>query len=169
LETCDLNGIAQSGYRAIYKKFTGAVNLVGKGLKIGCLPNPHKVTLIRQQLNMKVSEYVGAYYSICDTFEGATRKQGAKNKEQVRVSLNESNNFFVDVEQVQRTMICMYNFTSAGMNLLLHHVLIIFSIFFPFNFFLHAFNRVNKKEGHETCLFNLLSSALLSSLELCLG
>ena len=30
-------------------------------------------------------------------------------------------------------------------------------------------SRVNRKEGHGTCLFNLLSSALLSSLELCLG
>jgi len=122
LETCDLNGITQSGYRAIYKKFSGTVKSTGKGLRIGCLPNPHKVTLLRQYLNLKLSEYVGAYYSICDTLEVAAPNK-AKNKEPVRVSLNENN-------KVQRTMVDLYNFTLQGMNFSLHHVLIFFSIFF---------------------------------------
>jgi len=91
------------------------VKSAGKGLRIGCLPNPHKGTLTRQHLNLKLLEYVGAYYSICDILEVVAPNK-AKNKEPIRVRLNDSNNFFVDVEQVQRTMVDLYNFTLEGMN-----------------------------------------------------
>jgi len=68
-ETMDRNGITQVGYVAVYKQFKGATRAAGRGLRIGCLPNPHQISLARSMLNLKLSEYVGKYYSIVSTLE----------------------------------------------------------------------------------------------------
>lgn len=113
LETCDRNGITHAGYGAIYKKFKGAIKSVGKGLRIGCLPNPHTVSVARKMLNLKLGEYVGDYHSINNTLEvPATAK--SKAKDPIKVRLNDNNSLFVDVEQVQRTMVELYNVTHKG-------------------------------------------------------
>ena len=113
LETCDRNGITHAGYGAIYKKFKGAIQSVGKGLRIGCLPNPHTVSVTRKMLNLKLGDYVGEYYSINNTLEVPATAE-SKIEDPIEVKLNDNNSIFVDVEQVQRTMVELYNVTVEG-------------------------------------------------------
>jgi hypothetical protein len=113
LETCDRNGITHNGYEAIYKRFKGAARVAGRGLRIGCLPNPHQVSLARSMLNLKLTEYVGEYYSLNETLVVPASAK-ATSKEPVKVCLNEMNSLFVDVEQVQRTMVQLYGLTPSG-------------------------------------------------------
>jgi hypothetical protein len=116
LETCDRNGITHRGYGAIYKQFKGAAKSSGRGLRIGCLPNPHKISIARSLLNLKLQEYVGEYYPIISTLKASPT---GNNKEHVLVSLNEYNSLFTDVEQVQRTMVELYGITPQGCKLLI--------------------------------------------------
>ena len=46
LQTCDENMITQVGYNSFYKEFKGGIQSGGKGLQLGCLPNPHQVQLL---------------------------------------------------------------------------------------------------------------------------
>ena len=113
LETCDRNGITNAGYSAIYKKFKGGVKSVGKGLRVGCLPKPHAVSVLRKMLNLKVGEYVGKYHSINNSLEvSATVK--SKSKDPIHVKLNDNNSCYADVEQAQRTMVELYDITLEG-------------------------------------------------------
>jgi hypothetical protein len=112
-ETMDRNGITKPGYAAVYKQFKGATRVAGRGLRVGCLPNPHQISLARSMFNLKLSEYVGKYYSIVSTLE-VTPPPKSKSKDLVKVSLNEFNSIFVDVEQVQRTMVELYEITPSG-------------------------------------------------------
>jgi hypothetical protein len=112
-ETMDRNGITQASYAAVYKQFKGATRAAGRGLRVGCLPNPHQISLARSMLNLKLSEYVGKYYSIVSTVE-VTPPPKSKSKDLVKVSLNEFNSIFVEVEQVQRTMVELYEITPSG-------------------------------------------------------
>ena len=83
------------------------------GLRIGCLPNPHTVSVARKMLNLKLGDYVGEYYLINNTLEvPATAK--SKTEDPIKVKLNDNNSIFVDVEQVQRTMVELYNVTVEG-------------------------------------------------------
>lgn len=107
LETCDRSGITVDGYSAVYKTFKGAVKSAGKGLRISCLPNPHQVNLLRRQMNSKLDELIGSFYSINDTFIVPSNSK-SKNKDPVKVELNEINSFFADVEKVQATMVQLY-------------------------------------------------------------
>jgi len=50
-------------------------------------------------LNLKLTKYVGKYYSLNETLIVPTRAK-ATSKELVKVYLNEMNSLFVDVEQV---------------------------------------------------------------------
>ena len=111
-EAMDRNGITQVGYAAVYKQFKGATQAAGRGLCIGCLPNPHQISLARAMLNLKLSEYVGKYYSIVSTMD-VTPPPKSKSKDLVKVSLNEFNSIFVDVEQMQRTMVELYKITPS--------------------------------------------------------
>lgn len=113
LETCDRNGITHSGYGAIYKRFKGAARVAGRGIRVGCLPNPYQVSIARKMLNLKLVEYVGEYYSLNETLVVAPTAKSS-NKEPMKVCLNEMNSIFVDVEQVQRTMVLLYGFTEFG-------------------------------------------------------
>lgn len=113
LETCDRNGITHNGYEAIYKRFKGVARVAGRGLRIACLPNPHQVSLARRMLNLKLTEYVGEYYSLNETLVVPASAK-ATSKELVKVCLNEMNSLFVDVEQVQRTMVQLYGLTPSG-------------------------------------------------------
>ena len=107
LETCDRSGIVVDGYSAVYKTFKGAVKSVGKGLQISCLPNPHQINLLRRQMNYKLDELIGSFYNINDTFIVPSNSK-SKNKDPVKVELNEINSFFADVEKVQATMVQLY-------------------------------------------------------------
>ena len=120
LQTCDRNMISHSGYDAFYKQFKGAAKLVGRGIRIGCLPNPWHVSCARRMLNLKLSQYVGEYYSINETLMVPPSVKSAK-KEPVKVTLNEMNSLFCDIEQVQRTMVLLYGFTLDGTYLLNSH------------------------------------------------
>jgi hypothetical protein len=83
LETCDRNGITHAGYGAIYKKFKGAIKSAGKGLRVGCLPNPHTVSVARKMSNLKLGEYVGDYYSINNTLEVPATAKSKRNNRQL--------------------------------------------------------------------------------------
>ena len=117
LETCDRNMISHSGYDAIYKQLKGAAKLVGRRIIIGCLPNPWQVSCARRMLNLKLSKHVEEYYSINETFMVPPSAKFAK-KDLVKVTLNEMNSLFCDVEQVQRTMMLLYGLTLEGTYLL---------------------------------------------------
>ena len=62
LETCDRNGITHFGYDAIYKSFKGVVKSVGKGFRVGCLPNPYQVSKLRQEMNSQLEDMIGEHY-----------------------------------------------------------------------------------------------------------
>ena len=113
LETCDRNMISHSGYDAIYKRFKGAAKLVGRGIRIGCLPNAWQVSCAWRMLNLKLLEYVEDYYCINETLMVPPSAKSAK-KEPVKVTLNEMNLIFCDVEQVQCTMVLLYGITLDG-------------------------------------------------------
>lgn len=117
LETCDRNMISHSGYDAIYKRFKGGAKLAGLGMRIGCLPNPWQVSCARKMLNLKLLEYVGEHYSINESLMVPPSAKSTK-KEPVKVTLNEMNSLFCDVEQVQRTMVRFYGLTLDGTYLL---------------------------------------------------
>jgi len=111
LETCDRNGITHSGYGAIYKNFRSAVKRVGKGIRVGCLPNPHQVSKLRQELNSKLEDMIGQYYHIENTLVIPPSAK-SKSKEPLQIILSARNSFFVDVETVQRTMVKLYGITT---------------------------------------------------------
>ena len=117
-EVCDRNGITQDGWRHIFKKYKGAVRAAGQGLRVS-LPNPFQVATARSMLNLKLKEYVGEYSHIMDSIYVAPSKK-TMDKNLVKVELNEFNSFFADVEQVQRTMVDLYNITPEG---ILHLIL----------------------------------------------
>jgi len=108
------NGITNVGHNAIYRKFKGAVKSAGKGLRVGCLPKPHVVLALRKMLNLKLREYVGKYHSINNSLEVPPTVK-CKSKDPIQVKLNDNNSFFVDVKQVQRTMVELYDITVEGM------------------------------------------------------
>lgn len=113
LGTCDRSGITQDGYAAVYKQMKGGAKTAGRGLRIGCLPKPYHVSILRRELNAKLIDFVGDYYSLNSEVEFQSKK-GSKKKDLVHVKLTEHNSFFVDVEQVQRTMVELYRITPEG-------------------------------------------------------
>jgi len=139
-EVCDRNGITQDGWRGIFKKYQGAVKAAGQGLRV-CLPNPFQVTTARSMLNFKLREYVGEYSHITDNINVAPSKKST-NKNLVKVELNEFNSFFADVEQVQRTMVDLYDITLEGTSYLIPCCIFLHSCFsygcilYFFSFFL---------------------------------
>lgn len=52
VETIDRSGIMDHGY----KQFKNGVKSVGSGLRIGCLPQPCHVALLRRHMNAKLQE-----------------------------------------------------------------------------------------------------------------
>jgi hypothetical protein len=114
---CDRNGITIEGYGAIYKQFKHGVKAVGRGLRIGCLSKPFHVSRLRTEMNLKLRDYVGDYYAIRNTLEILPGLR-AKNKDPERLTLNENNSIFVDVEAVQRTMVTLYGITPLGIVIL---------------------------------------------------
>jgi hypothetical protein len=112
-EIKDSSGMTDIGYSKIYRKFKNGIKAVGSGLRVGCLPRPWHVSLLRREMNAKLRDFVGDYYSISNILEIQPSTK-SKKKETVRVELTTKNSFFVDVEMVQRTMVALYNFTPEG-------------------------------------------------------
>lgn len=65
-------------------------------------------------MNSKLDKLIGSFYSINDTFIVPSNSK-SKNKDPVKVELNEMNSFFADVEKVQATMMQLYGITPQGM------------------------------------------------------
>ena len=108
-EIKDSSGMTDIAYSKIYRKFKNGIKVVGSGLRVGCLPRPWHVSLLRQEMNAKLRDFDGDYYSISNISEIQLSTK-SKKKETVRVELTMKNSFFVDVEMVQRTMVSLYNF-----------------------------------------------------------
>ena len=71
------------------------------------------MSVLRRMFNLKLGEYVGNYHSINNSLEvPATVK--SKSKDPIHIKLNDNNSFFADVEQVQRTMVELYDITLEG-------------------------------------------------------
>ena len=115
VETCDLSLISHSGYDAFFKKFKVAAQMTGRGIRVTCLPSPWQVACARKMLNAKLHEYVGEHHCLNETIMVSASARSTK-KEPVKVVLNDMNSFFCDVEQVQRTMVHLYDITVAGYN-----------------------------------------------------
>jgi len=114
LATCDRSGITQEGYTSVYKQFKDSVQAAGKGLKVHCLPKPYHVSILRKEMNSKLSDFVGQYYSI-NNFLDISSQAKSKNKQPDHVQLTAKNSLFVDIEQMQRTMVQLYRITPEGM------------------------------------------------------
>lgn len=61
LETCDgagvtLAGVTVAGYNAIYNRVKFGMQSTIKGLRKGCLPNPHQVVTLRSELNLHLTD-----------------------------------------------------------------------------------------------------------------
>ena len=65
-------------------------------------------------MNSKLIDFVGEYYSINNSLE-ILQDSKSKKKEPIHVKLTENNSLFVDIEQVQRTMVQSYHITPTGM------------------------------------------------------
>ena len=113
VETCDLSLISHSGYDAFFKKFKVAAQMTGRGIRVTCLPSPWQVACAQKMLNAKLHEYVGEHHCLNETIMVSASARSTK-KEPVKVVLNDMNSFFCDVEQVQRTMVHLYDITIAG-------------------------------------------------------
>jgi hypothetical protein len=138
LEACDRSNVSGAGYAEVYKKFKGRIAATGRGLKIGaCLPNPHQVSILRKSFNSKLHEFVEEYYSLHNTME-IPRAQNSTNKKPLRITLNDQNNLFLDVECVQRTMVNLCNVTPEGEHLLIN--LFNFIIFVNYYYVLPRFS-----------------------------
>jgi len=111
LETCDHTRIMHKGYESIFKKFKTMTSSTRKGLKVGCLSKPHSIRKLRQDMNNKLADIIGDYYSINCSFEILLNK---KSKALKRITLNEHNTFFCDIEAIQRTMVSLYQITLEG-------------------------------------------------------
>ena len=83
LQTCDESGIMQAWYNSFYKKIKGGIQSAGKGLRLGCLPNPHQVQALLKELNMNLADLVGQPMFISNTYEVApsTKKNQKSAKE----------------------------------------------------------------------------------------
>jgi len=111
LETCDQTGITHRGYQAIYKKFKAAATATAKGLRVSCLPNPHSVRNLRQEMNRNLRKLIGDYYSLhCSIDIPVT----SKNSNMKNITFTDHNNFFCDLKAVQRTMVKLYKITPEG-------------------------------------------------------
>lgn len=119
LGVLDDSGITQSAYRRVYTQFKEGAKIAGKGLRIGCLPKPFHISLLRQQLNSKLTDFVGQYYSINNSIEFPVGSK-SKKKEPVKIKLTSHNSLFCDIEAVQRTMVLLYQITLAGKCNLIH-------------------------------------------------
>jgi len=114
LEICDRNSITQNGYAAYHKKFSSAVKVVGRGnLRVSCLANPHKVTLLRRDLNSRLEDYIGEHSHIENELI-ITQPAKSKTKAPTKVVLSSRNSFFVDIEKVQQIMVRLYKISPAG-------------------------------------------------------
>jgi hypothetical protein len=88
----------------MYKKFKGSTKLVGKRLRISCLPNPKSVTKVQQMLNFKLRDYIGDYKFMIDTLQVPTLKD-SQTKYWITAKLDEFNPLSANEEQIQRTMV----------------------------------------------------------------
>jgi hypothetical protein len=120
LACCDRNGVIQNGFNAIYKSFQNGVKAAGKGIHIGCLSKPYHLSLLHTELNSKFVEFIGEYYSINDCISIPHQHSKSKEKSPMLLKLDETNNLFVDIEIVQRTMVQLYKITPEGIQLNCH-------------------------------------------------
>lgn len=81
LAMCDISGITQQGYASIYKQFRGGAKAASKGIRIGCLPKPYHVSLLQKQMNSKLIDFVGEYYSINNSLEILQDPKSKKRKQ----------------------------------------------------------------------------------------
>jgi len=114
LETCDKNGITLQGYDAIYKDFKGVVKATRPGVRVGCLPNPHQLSLLRQQMNSRLEDLIGSYSHIDNTL--LIPPSSKQKADPIKLVLLSKNSFFVDVESVQKTMVRLYGITPEGIS-----------------------------------------------------
>lgn len=115
LESCDRNGIIHQGYDAIYKDFKGAVRATGRGVRLGCLPNPHILSLLRRKMNSKLEDMISSYSHIDNTLL-ISQSSKSKQKDPIKLVLSSKNSFFVNVESMQKTMVKLYGITPAGIS-----------------------------------------------------
>ena len=110
LQTYDEYGITQKGYSTIFKKFKKGLQSAGKNLRFECLSNPHKVSTLRIEMNSKLIELIGDFYTIDMEVDIQQKNKGTQ-----KLHLNEFNTFFADVETMQCTMVKLYGITPVGM------------------------------------------------------
>jgi len=108
LETCDQTRITHRGYEAIYKKFKAGATTTIKGLQVSCLLNLHSVRNLREEMNKNLRKLIGDYYNLhCSIDISVT----SKTNNMKNITFTDHNNFFYDLESVQRTMVKLYRIT----------------------------------------------------------
>lgn len=115
LGACDGSGVTHRLYAMIYKTVKQRVGLVAPTFNGSLLPSPNRLAQLRKQMNDKLPQFIGDYYSIegCRVIPAIRigKKIVAPEKE---VILNSKNNLFVDLEVVQQSMVLFYDITVAG-------------------------------------------------------
>ena len=115
LDSCDVAGVTGRGYTSIYKTVKNRIGLIAPGFKSSILPAPHRLVKLRKQMNSKLPQFIGEYYSI----EGRrmipeVRVAGKVTTSAKEVILDSKNSLFVDLEVVQRLMVMFYEITVEG-------------------------------------------------------
>lgn len=64
LGACDGSGVTHRGYSMIYKTVKHRVGLVASTLNGSLLPTPNRLAQLRKQMNDKLPQFIGVYYSV---------------------------------------------------------------------------------------------------------
>ena len=72
------------------------------------------MSIVKNILNLELKDYVRDYFFINNILE-ISQARKLKDKEPLKVSLNDSNSIFVNVEQIQLTMVELYSLTPKGL------------------------------------------------------
>lgn len=115
LDSCDVARVTGRGYTSIYKTVKNRIGLIAPGFKSSILPAPHRLAKLRKEMNAKLPQFIGEYYSI----EGRriipeVRVAGKVITSAKEVILDSNNSLFVDLEVVQRSMVMFYEMTIEG-------------------------------------------------------
>lgn len=73
--------------------------------------------LLRTKLNDNLRDYIGDYFHLENSFPIplGPNEDALKQTSPTHLNLDKSNNLFVDLEVVQRSMVKYYNITMEGM------------------------------------------------------
>ena len=89
-------GITLNDFNKLYKKFKGGIKQVGRGLRLGRLPNPRQLLRLRKLVHNKCEDLVGNPLFVNNTYEVRCNNESLKLKYKI-LQLDNFNNVLLDV------------------------------------------------------------------------